>query len=207
MKITVIIIIVLIFVSCKKPEEYSHYGGVEYDKEKSFDIRGSWELQNAYMLFQLSTIDGRYIYKKKNHFGSGRTNSILIDGGGILKPIEYISKYDIWEFRNSSLNVFKSDTLYLKTNLSRYNPIINLQYNPTTAFYKDGVNAGNSHPYRYVAYYYHIIGITEENRALELIIINDNHIKLIVSTKYAPSYIQGQNNVGWSSNVLEFIKL
>jgi len=196
--------------SCEKDEVKI----TEADEETEFDIRGRWELTSAWMYFDLQDLAGGGIYKKKNHFGGGRTESVLIDGAsGEVYPIEYIGKHDIWEFRNASLWIYRADSSdTLKINLKRYYPIYQYQTNPETVIKEaNGINnvvseihntTGYIYACQYTKYFYHFLGNYDGGRAIELVINKDGTISLIMVSQYAPSYYEGEYDIGWSLNEL-----
>ena len=214
-QLLLLLLFAFILLSCKKEEVKI----TEADEETEFDIRGRWELTSAWMYYDLQGLTGNPIFKKKNHFGGGRTESILIDGGaGKVYPIEYIRKHDIWEFRNASLWIYRADASdTLKITLSRYYPIYQYQTNPETVMKEgNGYNnvvsnpeyiAGYVYACKYTKYFYHFLGIYDGGRGIELVINKDGTISLIMVSQYAPSYYEGEYDMGWSLNELTFKKI
>ena len=214
--ILLLLLFSILFIACEKEEEKDV---IELEEETQFDIRGRWKLTSAWMYFDLQALAGGGVYKKKNHFGGGRTESILIDGGsGKVYPLEYIGKNDIWEFRNASLRVYRADASdTLKIYLRQYYPIFSYQTNPETVMKEaNGLNNIVSNPdyipgyvYAccYTKYFYHFLGGYDGGRAIELVINKDGTISLIMASQYAPSYYEGEYNTGWSLNELTFSRI
>lgn len=212
-----LLVVVVALSSCKK-ENVSPYEPV--NEETTFDIRGQWRLTSAYMYFDLKTDDGRTIFKKKNHFGGGRTESVLVDGSTEVYDIEYIDKNDIWEFRNSTLRIYRADNSdTLIEDLTNYTITFEYQTNPETVINSvDGINSIVSNPEyiggyeyacKYTKYFYHHIGTYGGNkhRPINLVIHDKNRISLMMVSQYSPSYNQGEYNIGWSINELNFEKV
>ena len=215
MKYLGLLLVVVVLFSCKK-EDVSPYEPV--NEETTFDIRGQWKLTSAYMYFDLTTEDGSRVFKKKKHFGGGRTESILVDGSTRVYPIEYIGKGDIWEFRNSTLRIYRADNSdTLIENLTHYGVTFQYQTNPETVIkssnginsvvYNPGNIGGYEYACRYTKYFYHHIGEYSGHRPIDLVIHDNNTISLMMVSQYSPSYNQGEYNIGWSINELNFEKV
>ena len=203
----IIALISIIFTSCKKENDTVVNNGKEYDTEKALDIRGEWRLVSAYMYFQIQAKDDfnniKTVYRKKDHFGGGRTESTLLDGGGNQYPIEYIELNDIWTFENDGFTITRTngttDMIYLSPSNLHYNeyPVFEYYTNPTT-----GLTGGDNNDY-----YYHVLGVTSGHRDIELIIKDKNEIRLILSPRNMPSYNVGEYNIGRAFNELYLIRV
>ena len=205
--LTVILLIALVS-SCKKDNTTSE----DIDPEKQFDIRGQWELKEAYIYYDLNNTYGGISKRKKDHFRYGN-QSILIDGSGKKYPYEFITKGDIWEFTNLlhyELLIHKFGTTAIDTvAINNYARVFDYYYGASDqAALHDGPTTcvGNEDE---CTFYYHVVGsFNDSHRGIEVVIHSSTEISLILTERSGTYYEDnGQYESGTSFNELKFVKV
>jgi len=202
------ILLIVLASSCKKDNTTPE--GV--DPEKQFDIRGQWELKEAYIYYDLDNSYSGITKRQKDHFRFGN-ESIIIDGSGKKYPYEFITKGDIWEFTNLlhyELLIHKFGTIAVDTvAISNYSRVFTYNYGVSDeAVLHDGPTTciGNEDE---CTFYYHSVGsFNDSHRGIEIVIHSPTEMSLILAERNGVYYLDnGQYESGTSFNELKFVKV